>query len=280
MFDEIKLDVDTAMIQTNKWVLTVQNDEDGFRFIDKAGKPISAVYDELNKNLQLVGKPYENIRAWVQQKEALKWILLDMEGKDIELVHTGQKMMVVGFNGALTNIQPVETFPLITNEAFASGRGYIWSRTIPLLKKAILWGYGPDTFPFIFPQNDIVGKLNYGAIWAVVGKPHNWYLQVALGSGVVSLICLMAYFILYGIATIKRYWGKNEEEHKTLIAYGILLSVIGYFAAGLFNDSVVSVSPILWMLSGFGMRLLQPREESDADCEQEYNEEKMSPRPT
>ncbi len=35
-------------------------------------------------------------------------------------------------------------------EKFASGRGFIWSRSIPLLKDSVFIGYGADTYPLIF----------------------------------------------------------------------------------------------------------------------------------
>jgi len=38
-------------------------------------------------------------------------------------------------------------------------RGYIWSRSLPLLRNTILVGYGPDTFAMNFPQHDIAGKV-------------------------------------------------------------------------------------------------------------------------
>ena len=48
----------------------------------------------------------------------------------------------------------------------------------------------------------------------------------------------------------------EQDSKKTFILSAcILLSVIGYCAAGIFNDSTVAVSPIFWMLLGFGIRL-------------------------
>lgn len=261
VFRDIRLDENTATIETNRWVLTVRNSENGFELQDGAGNLIPSVFDESSQSLMLTEQPYENIHAWQQQKDGVRWILLEMEGKDIEFVHTGQSMKVVGFNSVLTDIAPVMAFTEIKNETFASGRGYIWSRSIPLLKSAIFWGYGPDTFAYIFPQNDIVGKLNYGAIWVIIGKPHSWYLQVALGSGVLSLLCLLVFFGWYGIKTIRLHFGEGQGE-RSLMAFAVLLCVIGFLAAGVFNDSVVSVSPILWMLCGIGVRLVQTPEVS------------------
>ncbi|WP_252891633.1 hypothetical protein [Thermoclostridium stercorarium] len=38
---------------------------------------------------------------------------------------------------------------------------------------------------------------------------------------------------------------------------GILVSVMAYLISGLFNDSMVAVSPLFWMLLGFGISLTQ-----------------------
>src|SRR5690606_8579420 len=72
-------------------------------------------------------------------------------------------------------------------EGYASGRGYIWSRTLPLLKKHIILGSGADTYMIAFPQQDYVGLSNYGYGDQLVTKPHNLYLQVGVQTGLLSL---------------------------------------------------------------------------------------------
>ena len=156
---------------------------------------ISHIKDNNAIDIHFLQEPYQEISVREIKNEDYTWIMLEVEGKDIEFVYVNDKLKVVGFNGKVTDIEAAESFGFTGKESFASGRGYIWSRSIPLLKKAIFIGYGPDTFIYIFPQNDIVGKLNYGAIWAIISKPHNWYLQIALGYGVLSLICILALII-------------------------------------------------------------------------------------
>jgi len=58
-------------------------------------------------------------------------------------------------------------------EKYASGRGYIWSRSIPLLKDYIFLGSGADTFAIAFPQQDYVNLSNYGFEGQILTKPHN-----------------------------------------------------------------------------------------------------------
>jgi len=269
VFRDIKLDDASAEIETNHWFIRVENNGDGFRFYNENSEEIRFRKD--GNVLEFTDEPYSGITGYEDETSEVKWLMLEAGGKDIELVLVDGKMKVVGYNGQITDIVPVESFGFKGKETFASGRGYIWSRAIPLLKNAVFIGYGPDTFAFVFPQNDIVGKLNYGAIWVIIGKPHNWYLQIALGSGIISLICLMsviAWYIAKTLALILRSNCKEynhakigpaieESKKQKIISSGILMSVFAYLAAGLFNDSFIAVSPIFWMLLGFGISLLQ-----------------------
>ena len=62
-------------------------------------------------------------------------------------------------------------------EELGSSRGYIWSRTLPLLGNCLFTGFGPDTFTYNFPQNDVLAKyysyeqFNEG-FYVTVDKPH------------------------------------------------------------------------------------------------------------
>lgn len=266
LFNNISLNDSFAVIETNRWYLEIRNAGEGFHFFDGDGGAIPVRETNGGQTIEFPEDQYPSLTGYMAKEENLDWLMLDMEGKDIEFVHMNGRMKIVGYNGQLTGIEPVKSFGFKGNESFASGRGYIWSRAIPLLEKAVFTGYGHDTFIYVFPQNDIVGKLNYGAIWAIISKPHCWYLQIALGSGILSLFCLLAILAWYIIETVsfikrssimsRRHIEMNgQDNNKRIIAAGILLSIIGYCVAGIFNDSVVAVSPIFWMLLGFGMRL-------------------------
>lgn len=271
IFKDIKLKDSSATIETNRWFIRLENNGDGFRLYNEKSEEIRFQRDD--NIIKFSDEPYSGITGYVVESPEFSWLMLETEGKDIEFVLTNGEMKVVGYNGKVTGISPVESFGFKGKESFASGRGYIWSRAIPLLKKATFIGYGPDTFTYIFPQNDIVGKLNYGAIWVIIGKPHNWYLQIALGSGVFSLVCLMVIIIWYivktlGVVTknynneeipIKNNSKADEVKRNQTVALGVLMSVIAYCITGVFNDSTVAVSPLFWMLLGFGISLIQKR---------------------
>ena len=95
-------------------------------------------------------------------------------------------------NTLWTEMEPAPFIGFVGHERFATNRGWIWSRTFPLLGKAIFIGYGPDTFAVFYPQKDVAWKMNlYGAANIVVDKPHNWFLQTAVNTGIVSLLLLL-----------------------------------------------------------------------------------------
>ena len=266
-FKDIELSGDNAVIETNKWVLKLKYTGESFEFQDDNGEDIAVTRDADGHTIRFIQEPYSKIVCCEVIEKEYSWLMLKTEKKDIEFIHISGRLKIIGYNGKVTDIQSVESFGFNGKESFASGRGYIWSRSIPLLKKAIFIGYGPDTFTYIFPQNDIVGKINYGAIWVIIGKPHSWYLQTALGSGLFSLFCLIALIIWYMIDTVKYITNENrnlqkntnnttEEDEKRLISASIMCCIIGYCITGIFNDSVVAVSPIFWLLLGIGIRLV------------------------
>ncbi len=141
-------------------------------------------------------------------------------------------------------------------EKIASSRGYIWSRTLPLLNDYVYFGTGADNYSIVFPQDDILGKINANMYYyTVVDKPHNMYLQIAVNTGLVSLFVLLVFWIIYIFNSIKLYWKLELNSLDKLFGLACLLSVIGYLIAGIFNDHIVSVSPIFWVILGLGINI-------------------------
>ncbi|WP_244834507.1 O-antigen ligase family protein [Clostridium sp. BJN0001] len=141
-------------------------------------------------------------------------------------------------------------------ETIGSARGYIWSRSLPLLKENILLGSGADTFIYRFPQDDLIGKLAaYNTTNMMVDKPHNLYLKTALDSGVIALIAFLIIMLTYIIDSFKLYAFKEKYSRESLYGIGTFLGIVGYLFTGIFNDSVVSVAPIFYVLLGTGIAI-------------------------
>lgn len=161
--------------------------------------------------------------------------VLDMFGNTVDI---NKEYKSIGFKGL---------------ERLGSNRGYIWSRSIPLIANNIIVGAGPDCYVFEFPQQDIISKLNYlGNPNIIIDKPHNFYLQIAINSGLISLVVLLALFMMYIINTLKAVFVTDDGYFMLGLRLGALAGVIGYLAAVTTTDSVVSVSPVFWILLGLG----------------------------
>ena len=158
-------------------------------------------------------------------------------------------------SGRALPLTPVEAWGGAGHEDAGSARVYIWSRSLPLMRKTLLIGYGPDTFAAVFPQHDFAGKyLAYGTSEMLVDKPHNLYIQTGLATGVVSVVLLMAFFGAYVRRSWRVYSHGVPNDTPALIGLGCFAGIVGYLGAGLFNDSVVSVAPVFWVLLGAGWR--------------------------
>ena len=142
-------------------------------------------------------------------------------------------------------------------EHLGSSRGYIWSRTLPLLGKCMITGYGADTFAYVFPQTDFLAKYySYTEGFNItVDKPHNLYLQIFFSNGLIALLAFLFICVWYLVDCLRLYAFKREYRPAQIYGAAVMLAVTGYLAAGMFNDSVVSVAPVFWILLGAGCAL-------------------------
>ena len=174
------------------------------------------------------------------------WSFADLDGELYFVTPTGK--------GA--KLDKVESFGFENSQDFATYRGYIWSRTLPLIKDTILIGHGADTFALYFPQADYAGKYNIGyfsdATDIVIDKPHNMYLGMAVNTGVISLIAALCVFAFYLINSFKIYSKNEYSGFISLMGAGVFVAVCGFLVAGLVNDSTVQVMPTFYALLGTG----------------------------
>ncbi len=143
-------------------------------------------------------------------------------------------------------------------EKLGSARGYIWSRSLPVLLERPLVGYGADTFFAEFPQGDLLAKLYaYDTTQMIVDKPHNLYLQIGFSHGLIALAAFLVMMAAYLVDSFRLYALRSTYSDQQAIGAAVALAVIGYLGAGFFNDSIVSVAPIFWVLFGIGVAVNQ-----------------------
>ena len=141
-------------------------------------------------------------------------------------------------------------------EKLGSGRGYIWSRTLPLIAQKPLLGYGPDNFLMAFPQHDMAAKTYvYNNPFMITDKPHNIYLLYAVNSGIFALLSMFILWGAYIADSLNLYALKKEYTSGDYYGSACLVAIIGYLGAGFFNDSVPVISPVFWVILGAGFAI-------------------------
>jgi len=139
-------------------------------------------------------------------------------------------------------------------ETIASRRGYLWIVTMSRLDEVMFLGAGPDNFLYWFEQNDVIGKANFLHQTSVLAdKPHNWYLQIATQTGVISLIAFLTMIGIYIVSSIKLIGFRRKKNYYEFISSGILCGLIGYMVSSIFVDSTVGVTPIFYVFLGIGI---------------------------
>lgn len=228
---------------------------DELRYLDTEWKKIPAVIDGGVTRFQ--DERYNKLTLERDGRYNNLIYLVSDETNRYPLVLDGNTFKTVGREGGMEEIVSPERIEGVDKiQTKGSARVYIWSRSIPLLKKTGLFGYGPDTYPIIYPQNDYFGKfISYGTPYMFISKPHNMYLQMALNTGLLSLLGFLLVVIPYLFQSLKIHSSVGEATEREVISLGIFIGIFSYLIAGLFNDSAASIAPNFWMVLGLGMAL-------------------------
>lgn len=259
---DIRLEENAVEIDSNLPTFRIEKVEERLILKDASGNEIPVVEDEA----KIVPQDSAYTGLYIElgsAKEFRVHIANPALGASYPLyfVHIGDSVpgegyRVVGGNGQALEIEEIDTWGFEGKERLGSARGYIWSRTLPMIKDTWLLGYGPDTYALHFPQHDVIGKANaYDNPMMTVDKPHNLYLQTIVATGLPSLLALIILFGIYFILWVRHIKSADQDDIRRWMSIGIFTALCGYLIAGLFNDSVVSVAPIFWILWGLGIGL-------------------------
>ncbi len=272
------------------WITTTHSDvlkfsveERGFCAEDENGKTLSIVENSQNSQYYVEDERFEEIKfqetfVLAQGREyAAVAVMTPATGRSYTVVPTEKEPTEYQMYNPFEKLDTISYIPRIgfeKNQHFGSRRGYIWSRTFPLLKENLLLGSGANTFAMEFPNHDYVGMKNVGYDGAIVTKPHNMYLQIWVQTGLVSLLAFLALYLIYFVDCIKQYWNLQRYDFVSRFGVGIWFGTFGYMVTGLANDSSVCVAPLYWCLLGVGMAVnryagskrAEEREEKKEGC--------------
>lgn len=255
---EINLERDGVVFTGSETQFKVQYDEDinEFSFWDLNYEPITYIREDdtyifaVENEVEIKLKQYDNyFSVDLGYKGPMHFAFID-----------GQ-YYAIGVNGYLIDeINNDYTDLSRSTLNFATGRGYIWSLVLPLLKETLFVGYGADSLIFHIPQDDFVGKLNFhGSPSMIIDKPHNMFLQIGLSFGLFSLICFVLILGLYFKSSYTIFKNRKKiivsNRNLYIIYLGILTGILSYLICGVFYDSSITIAPFFWIIFGMGVSI-------------------------
>lgn len=254
---DIKINGNQGTVVTSTETLSFIYDEGRLIFTDSEHRNIPYSYDREQGNITFGDPRYVDYLLTAGQLNG-KGALKIQKGNILLFFDLEQdKITLLSPNGREISLEPVEAWGFAGLERIGSSRGYIWSRSLPLLKNTLFFGYGPDTFAIVFPQHDILGKMYayHGDMWQIVDKPHNQYLQIALNTGIISLLAFLFLVVYYLYQSFRLYVSNPFRDFLSQAGVAVFIAIVGYLGAAFFNDSVVSVAPVFWCLLGLGVSI-------------------------
>lgn len=235
-------------IVTSKESFTLKDENQNLKFLDENGVDLIMQQYKDTQTFVAVDEKYKGYRFDFYLDDDILEILVD--GRKIPVLLNPDGLRIAGIRKLPITPTNAEYFGFEGYEDFGSSRGYIWSRTLPLLKEYKFIGHGADTFAFVFPQSD-VARLNQ-KFWSnfnfVVDKPHNTYLQSAVQFGVFFAILQTIILCWISLRLLLQKWTASG-----LLGIAIFSTIFGFAIISLVNDSIVSVSPYFWLVLGLGI---------------------------
>jgi len=142
-------------------------------------------------------------------------------------------------------------------ETWGSGRGFIWSRTFPLMLSRTIIGSGPDTFVNVFPQDDLPAlQLVFNNPYMIVDKAHNLFLQTWITTGGISAVVLFGLFLHYLITTFLGLIKEaNESKFSYMLRFGLLAGISAFVMSSMATDSTIGSTGVFFVLLGMGYGL-------------------------
>lgn len=234
-------------------------DTDGnidFSVCDKDNNKYDLSYDDTSMQFSLTDPTFESLKfmpAYLGDETIFGCqILIDNKEWNFKSRTDTEGYQYLNGYGNLDQIKTAPASLFTNHESIFTGRGYIWSRSIPLLKNYLFTGIGPNAYVYAFPQNDYVGKFNNSFDNQLVTKPHNMYLQMFIETGMpscVAFIVLCCMYIGYAWKTFRKTRLETLTDQVGALAS---ISVIGYMVSGIINDYNVGVTPFFWIVLGIG----------------------------
>ena len=136
-------------------------------------------------------------------------------------------------------------------------RGMLWALGFPLIAKVPFLGYGADTYPLAYPNDDYISRYKtFGNLVASqLAASHCLYTQIGVEFGGLFLLFFLIFNAYYLWQTAKKLWTASFETFHDFALLSCFLMVFFYLSASVLNSSMLSVSPLYWVFIGLGFAL-------------------------
>lgn len=131
-------------------------------------------------------------------------------------------------------------------ESFGSSRIFIWKMASKAFIDRPILGEGPDTLRNRLIEDYNEKYMSYAKNGDYFEKSHNEVLEYAVSGGIVTAISFIIILIMIFIGLLKRI---NNDNIKI-----IFLVFIAYVIQSMFNISVISVAPLVWIMFGIAVK--------------------------
>ncbi len=278
---------DNALSNRLLSMFTLEKSQDALKWIDTTAGGVKVGYKDTEFTVRMdfvEGGFYYTVREGKEEKELtaeennfFSFTLSTGDTLQIQTAQTPEGMLLFGLNldGVdyyFANYMQIGNYKYLNNygvldecvhvanvfpgyERVASSRGYVWGRAIPVILENFFIGSGPDTFAVEFPQNDYVARIKIGMESIYFSRPHNFYIQMGVQTGAVSLLAFLAFYLIYFFGCLRRYVFRKFTSAEQWIGFAVFMSSIGFLIAGLANDSLIVVTPVFYVLLGMGMAI-------------------------
>jgi O-antigen ligase len=140
---------------------------------------------------------------------------------------------------------------------FGTGSGQtrtqIWEAAVTSIRHRPVQGWGPDTFRLVFTKYKPLGYVQIKGGSSGADNAHNYYLQLASGSGIPGTLIFCGLFVWAAVRSFGTVFKKSGEPGRVILA-AFWAASAGYLVHLLFGLSVTGVTFLLWI--GLGLTLV------------------------
>ena len=190
----------------------------------------------------------KNPRVW---SESIGFIL--KENPYVEKSISAKEIYNFSFANKVYATESALELPIIPESGISAGTGrtYIWGKTLELVQDRPLIGYGLDSILYNFPHYNIDARGSLRTENTIVDKPHNVYVGILYGTGLIGFLGFILIIVYTVLISLKELFTK-----KVSITSVLIIAWFGYLVQAIFNDSLPSVTSIMWLLAGVLVSLI------------------------